>query len=82
MNSYHFDRGVEAGYEAANFRNAYGVQPGEEKEVSEEAKRRAAEKYGTSGPDRAPRDDWAAGFVIGWSRYEANEWSDGTPRED
>lgn len=66
------DIGRLAGWDAANFAEAYGTQ----EPAEDEAARRAAEQSGYE-----PRA-WETGFIEGWERFLEGMYPDGTPTFD
>jgi len=68
-------RGVDHGWDAANYADAYGVTQTQE----EEAAARAAQ-YAEVDPS-FDTSAYTTGFAEGWERFTEGQWQDGSPRE-
>lgn len=68
--SEHYKRGVNDGWDSANYAIAYGS----DEDLREEAQRRADE-LGYSA-------DYVTGFCKGHERYLSNQWQDGSPMDE
>lgn len=69
-----FELGVSAGWDAANFGEAYGYTEA----IEAEAARRAGDRFPTE-PEQAT--EWANGFIVGSERYKRGEWQDGSSKD-
>lgn len=69
-------RGINRGYDAANFADAYGDRPGS---VTGQAESVATELY-LRGQEEFHM--FVSGYLEGWRRFNASEWPDGTSRSD
>lgn len=67
-----FQRGISHGWDARNYAEAYGTTESRD----DEGRRRSQYEVGTEA-----QAEYARGFSVGWNRFEAGLWSDGTPRE-
>lgn len=65
-----FERGIQHGWDAANFAEAYGSD-----ETRQQEGRRRAE-FEVGAEDKAA---YRRGFNVGWDRFAEGLWSDGTP---
>lgn len=65
-----FARGISHGWDAANYAEAYGRTESRD----DEGQRRSHFEIGAE--DQAA---YRRGFTVGWNRFEAGLWSDGTP---
>ncbi len=75
MDADTYARGVNHGWDAANFAEAYGTAETPEQEAS-----RRAQEYA----DVTPSFDVSAyrtGFAEGWELFTNGQWQDGSPRE-
>ena len=70
-------RGLDHGWDAANYADAYGSKETRDKE----AHRRAGEEYRFTAQHR---ERWAyeSGFLDGWDNFTDSLWQDGSPRGD
>lgn len=69
-------RGLNDGWSAANYAEAYGTDAGET--LEQQSERRGREGYGLAVEEA---EAYIEGFREGVERYWADQWQDGTPRD-